>query len=203
MNLVFPALRLSDGSLCFGRVIAPHHTGLLPSGRREPSACVEGALAVPRSPRHGAPRTERSCRSSACAEEALPVPLKPLHGALRAEEETEECDRLHLNVAVAYSARADMAQAAARVVALVQQGRLRPDEVGPGGSRARTGLAVLAQAAARFATLVLRPEETDRRGFRVRDRASGPCTSCARSLLMSSKGACGRKDVGLLLHVQR
>lgn len=94
----------------------------------------------------------------------MPAPLKPLLGALRAEEQTEECDRLHLSVAVAYSARADMAQAAARVVALVQQGRLRPDEVGPGGCGARTGLAVLTQPAARFAALVLRSEETGRRG---------------------------------------
>lgn len=119
------------------------------------------------------------------------MPLKPLHGALRAEGETEGCDRLHLNVAVAYSARADMAQAAARIVALVQQGRLRPDEVGPEGSRARTGLAVLAQAAARFATLVLRPEEADRRGIRVRDRASGYCASCARRCSCPAKAPAG------------
>jgi len=49
--------------------------------------------------------------------------------ARRAEEETAACERLHLSIALAYSARADIAAAAARLAAEVQQGQLRPEDV--------------------------------------------------------------------------
>ena len=49
--------------------------------------------------------------------------------ARRAEEETAACERLHLSIALAYSARADVAAAAARLAAEVQQGQLRPEDV--------------------------------------------------------------------------
>jgi undecaprenyl diphosphate synthase len=49
--------------------------------------------------------------------------------ARRAEEETAACEQLHLSIALAYSARADIAAAAARLAAQVQQGHLRPEDV--------------------------------------------------------------------------